>query len=129
VGERIKYRYRVILKVSMLACVYALHLIFFQAAMAASDHGPSKYLKTFLSRKADPKKNKPSPAGFYLQLIKLTNHGERPTVAFPPDVLQALSSHAPVVLKELPPVSKWFVYAHLPDDAFKLYQRIRVFLI
>lgn len=117
------------LKVGMLACVYALHLIFFQAAMAAPDHGPGKYLKTFLSRKADPKKGKPSPAGFYLQLIKLSNHGERPTVAFPLDALQSLASHAPVLINELPPVSKWLLYAHLPDDAFKLYQRIRVFLI
>src|ERR1043166_2929875 len=100
-----------------------LHLVFFQAAMGAKDNGSAKYFKTYLSNKANQKKGKASPAGFYLQFIKLASHGERPTVSFPDEILSNLAPQL-LVLNELPPVSRWFVYAHLPDDAFKLYQRL-----
>ena len=124
-----KYRSTAIMKVSALACVYALHLLFFQAAMSAPDHGAGKYLKTFLSKKADAKKGKASPAGYYLSLIKLTNHGERPSVSFPLVGLTNLDSYKNADLREFFPVSRWLTYAHLPDDAFKIYQRVCSILI
>jgi len=122
-----KYR-KAVLRVTLLLCVYCLHLVFFQAAMAAKDTGGAKYFKTYLSGKANQKKGKASPAGFYLQFIKLASHGERPTISFPDEIQNSISPQL-VVLDELPPVSRWFVYAHLPDDAFKLYERFSVFLI
>jgi len=124
----LKKYYKPFLKSVLLLCVYSLHLVFFQNAMAAKDNTSEKYFKTYLSHKADTKKGKASPAGFYLQFIKLTSNAERPTVSAPGDILNHIT---PViaVANELPPVSQWFVYAHLPDDAFKIFQRIRVFLI
>lgn len=115
-----------VIKAIMLMCVYAIHLVFFQAAMSSSD-GEGKYFKTYLSIKADPKKGQPSSAGFYLRVMTNTQVVERCTYVFAGDLLN--NFQFPLVLNEHPPLSKWLVYAHLPEDAFKIYQRIRVFLI
>lgn len=117
------------MRVFLLLSVYCLHLVFFQAAMA-SDCSAAKYFKTYLSHKADQKKGKPSPANFYIKFIKHANHSERPTVSFPTDILSNLiQAYLPQIVSDQPPVSKWVVYAHLPEDAFKLFQRIRVILL
>ena len=123
-----KQVHKAILRAALLLCVYSLHLVFFQAAMANKTDGSAKFFKTYLSYKANQKKGKPSPAGFYLQFIKLASHAERPSVSFPDEIINNLTPQI-TVFNELPPVSQWVVYAHLPDDAFRLYQRLRVFLI
>lgn len=118
-----------ILKVLFLLCVYGLHLVFFQAAMA-SNEGTAKYFKTYLSHKADHSKGKPSPAGFYLKCIKHSSSIERPTVSPASITDDIMHTYLPVVMvNEFPPVSKWAIYSHLPEDAFKLFQRIRVILV
>jgi len=129
VSRSLLFPHKAIFKVSLLMCVYALHLVFFQAAMASSKQDTNKYFKTYLSSKADKKKGKTSPAGFYLQFIKLSNHAERPTVCFHGDAMANLNFPVHIATNEIPPVSESFVYAHLPDDAFKIYRRIRAFLI
>ena len=123
--------YKTVLKTSMLLCVYSLHLLFFQAAMASSpEYGAGKYLKTYLSRKADANKGKPSPASFYVNFVKQNTVSVRLTIPFPDVVLSSISgNHLQVVINELVPVSDWLTHSHLPDDAFKIYQRNSAFLI
>lgn len=124
--KQLKHR-QAFIKAFMLMCVYAIHLVFFQAAMASSNDGVGKYFKTYLSHKANHSKGKPSSAKFYLRVMNNTQAAERCTFVFANDALNHV--HFPLVLNQLPPVSKWLVYAHIPQDAFKIYQRIRVFLI
>ncbi len=113
----------------LLLGVYLLHLVFFQAAMASS-LAPAKYFKTYLSHKADQGKGKSSPAGFYMKFIKHANNGgERPTLAPVHLLATALQVYLPVLEDKVINFSQRLLYSHLPEDAFKIYQRIRVILI
>ena len=99
--------------------------------MASSpEHGAGKYLKTYLSRKADANKGKPSPASFYVNFVKQNTVSVRLTIPFPEVALSSIScNHVPVVVNELIPVSNLLTHSHLPADAFKIYQRKKAFLI
>jgi hypothetical protein len=116
-------------KAVLLLSVYCLHLVFFQAAMASS-LAPAKYFNTYLSHKANQAKGKPSPASFYIKFIKhANNNGERPSVSPLHILVNAVQVYMPVVIDKRPTISQWQLYSHLPEDAFKLFQRIRVILI
>jgi len=118
-----------ILKAIALICVYSLHLIFFEAVMAKPNDEATECFKNFFNRDSDKKKsNSSSSAVHYYHLHKHANNSERLTFVCNDVVLD----NPPVIaLPQVaqPPVSLWLFYAHLPDDAFKIYQRIRVFLI
>ena len=112
-----------------LICVYSLHLIFFEAVMAKPDAESTECFKSFFNSDSDKKENSSSSSAVhYYHLHKHANNSERLTFVYN-DVVLDNTLVIPLQQVVQPPVSIWLFYAHLPDDAFKIYQRIRVFLI
>lgn len=117
-------------RVFALICIYGLNLVFFQGLLADPDNDATENFNIFVSDADGHKSGDNNHAVDYYQLFKHANNSERLSLNLPQDVL---TSHMVVcfstLLKQELPFSQWLFYAHLPTDAFKIYKRIRVFLI
>jgi hypothetical protein len=117
-------------KAIALVCIYGLNLVFFQSLLADPYNDATESFNIFASDNNDHSQPDNDNAVDYYQLFKHANNSERPLLILPPcGLIGHIVAELPVPVKQELGFDRWLFYAHLPTEAFKIYKRIRVFLI